>query len=88
MFLPFLAILAAYVWAGRVAATTAPDRPSTHACLAALGAFAGWLLVRVLVPVVQGDDLGFGPRAVLFNAMFAVAFGALGGTLRSSQARV
>ncbi|MET0885940.1 MAG: hypothetical protein ABWX92_05760, partial [Mycetocola sp.] len=87
LFIPFVAIIAAYVLAGRWAAMAAPDAPLRHAALAALGAFAGWMVVRVLVPVVQGNDLDIGARAVVFNAMFAVAFGVLGGALRSSHAR-
>ena len=86
LFIPFVAILAAYALAGRWAAMAAPDAPLAHAALAALGAFAGWMVVRVLVPLVQGNDLDIGPRAVVFNAMFAVAFGVLGGALRSSHA--
>ena len=88
LFIPFLAILAAYVLAGGVAAAGTPEYPLTHAGLAALGAFAGWLVVRVVVPLVLGNDLGFGVRSVVFNAMFAVAFGVLGGALRPGRARV
>ncbi len=87
LFIPFVAILGAYVLAGRFAAMAAPAAPLTHAALAALGAFVGWMVVRVLVPVIQGNDLDIGARAVAFNAMFAVAFGVLGGALRSSHAR-
>jgi hypothetical protein len=87
LFIPFVAIIGAYVLAGRFAAMAAPASPLTHAALAALGAFIGWMVVRVLVPVIQGNDLDIGARAVAFNAMFAVAFGVLGGALRSSHAR-
>ena len=87
LFIPFVAIIGAYVLAGRFAAMAAPALPLTHAALAALGAFIGWMVVRVLVPVIQGNDLDIGARAVAFNAMFAVVFGVLGGALRSSHAR-
>ena len=88
MFIPFVAVLVAYVHAGRLAGAAAPDAPLSHGALAALIAFAGWLLVRVAVPLVQGDDLGFGPRAIVTNAMFAAAFGLLGGALGTRNARV
>jgi hypothetical protein len=88
MFIPFVAVLAAYVAAGRVAATAAPDTPLSHGALAALVAFAGWLLVRVAVPLVQGDDLGFGVKAIVTNAIFAAAFGLVGGALSARDARV
>jgi hypothetical protein len=78
LFIPFVAVLVAYFLAGRVAAQHAPDAPMSHASIAGLGAFAGWLLVRVVVPLVQGDDLGFGGRAIVTNALFAITFGVLG----------
>lgn len=78
LFIPFLAVLLAYFLAGRVGAQHAPESPMTHASIAALGAFAGWLLVRVVVPLVQGNDLGFGGRAIVTNALFAITFGVLG----------
>ena len=60
LFIPFVAILGAYVLAGRFAAMAAPASPLTHAALAAFGAFVGWMVVRVLVPVIQGNDLDIG----------------------------
>jgi hypothetical protein len=87
LFVPFIAILAAYFVAGRRSARLAHDAPLTHAACAALGAFAGWLLVRVVVPLVRGDHLGFGGRAVVTNAMFAVAFGILGATVQPGPRR-
>jgi Na+-transporting NADH:ubiquinone oxidoreductase subunit NqrE len=88
LFVPFLAVLAAYLLAGRVAAQHAPDAPMAHAALAGLGAFAGWLLVRVVVPLVQGNDLGFGARAIVTNALFAVTFGVLGAVIGRRNAPV
>jgi hypothetical protein len=88
MVLPFLAILAAYAIAGRGAASVAPDAPLAHGTLAALAAFAGWLVVRIAVPLLAGDDLGFGIKAVVTNAMFAAAFGLLGGAMSARDARV
>jgi hypothetical protein len=87
MILPFLLVLAAYVVCGRVAAGLAPDAPLVHGAIAALISFLGWLVVRVAIPVVQGDDLGFGLRAVVTNAMFAAVFGLLGGALGMRSAR-
>jgi len=78
MWLPVVAIVAAYVVAGVVAGRGAPHAPLLHGAVAAVGTFAGWLGVRVAVPLVQGDDLGFGLRTVLVNALLAIGFGLLG----------
>ena len=59
MVLPFIAVLAAYVVCGRIAGGLAPDTPLSHGALAALISFGGWLLVRVTIPLVLGNDLGF-----------------------------
>jgi hypothetical protein len=88
MILPFLGILAAYVLAGFVAGRAAPAAPLSHGAVAALFAFGGWLLVRIVVPAVQGDHLGFGVKAVVTNAMLATAFGLFGGALSAREARV
>ena len=87
MVIPFLAVLAAYVVSGRIAGGLAPDTPLTHGALAALISFGGWLLVRVTIPLVFGNDLGFGGRAIVTNAMFATVFGVLGGALSMRDAR-
>ncbi|HEY5012829.1 MAG TPA: hypothetical protein VIK61_09015 [Acidimicrobiia bacterium] len=78
-FVAFVAILYAYATAGYGAARTRPDAPLAHGMLAGLGAFVVWLLVRLAVPLVRGDHIGFGVVEVVTNALFAVAFGALGG---------
>ena len=88
MILPFIAVLAAYVVCGRIAGGLAPDAPLSHGALAALISFGGWLLVRVTIPLVLGNDLGFGGRAIVTNAMFATVFGLLGGALSMRDARV
>lgn len=75
----FAAILYGYATAGYGAARTRPDAPLAHGMLAGLGAFLVWLLVRLAVPLVRGDRLGFGIVAVATNALFAVALGAAGG---------
>ena len=79
LFVAFVAILFAYATAGYGAARTRPDAPLAHGMLAGLGAFLVWLLVRLAVPLARGDRLGFGIVAVVTNALFAVALGALGG---------
>jgi hypothetical protein len=84
----FVGVVVAYVVCGRVAGGLAPDAPLSHGALAALISFAGWLAVRVAIPLVQGDSLGFGLRAVITNAMFACAFGLLGGAWSMRNARV
>jgi hypothetical protein len=79
LFVAFVAILYGYATAGYGAARTRPEAPLAHGMLAGLGAFAVWLLVRLVVPLARGDRLGFGIVAVFTNALFAVALGALGG---------
>lgn len=79
LFVAFVAILYAYATAGYGAARARPDAPLAHGMLAGLGAFVAWLLVRLAVPLVRGDRLGFGIVAVVTNALFAVALGAAGG---------
>ena len=73
---------------GRIAGGLAPGTPLTHGALAALISFGGWLIVRVTIPLVFGNDVGFGGRAIVTNAMFATAFGVLGGALSMRDARV
>jgi hypothetical protein len=79
LFVAFVAILFAYATAGYGAARSRPDAPLAHGMLAGLGAFLVWLLVRLAVPLARGERLGFGIVAVVTNALFAVALGALGG---------
>jgi uncharacterized membrane protein len=79
LFVPFLFVLAAYVAGGLVAGRSAGRAPLVHGALAALAGFGGWLAVRIVVPLVRGVEFGFGLRAVFVNAMFALAFGMLGG---------
>jgi len=80
LLVPFVAVLFAYFLAGRTAAARSPYAPVVHGIVAGLTAFAGWLGVRAAVPAVQGDGIGFGPRAVLTNALLAGAFAAFGST--------
>ncbi len=87
MWLPVVAIVAAYVAAGVVAGRGAPHAPLLHGAVAAVGTFAGWLAVRVAVPLAQGDDLGFGLRTVLVNALLAVGFGMLGAAFTRAAER-
>jgi len=81
----FIAILYAYATAGYGAARTRPEAPLSHGMLAGLGAFLVWLLVRLAVPLVRGEHLGFGVVAVVTNALFAVALGAAGGLLAARR---
>jgi hypothetical protein len=85
LFVAFVAILYAYATAGYGAARTRPDAPLAHGMLAGLGAFLAWLLVRLAVPLVRGDRLGFGIVAVVTNALFAVALGAFGGLVAARR---
>jgi hypothetical protein len=83
VFLPFLAILFAYAAAGYAGGRLSPWAPYAHGILAALGAFGAWVVIRVLERTVRGEEIGFGPRAVVTNAMFAAGLGLLGAALSS-----
>lgn len=80
LLVPFAAVLVAYFLAGRTAASRSRHAPVLHGIVAGLAAFAGWLAVRVAIPAAQGDEIGFGPRAVLVNALLAGTFAAFGAT--------
>ncbi len=83
----FVAILFAYVFVGFAAATFAPEAPLSNGAVAALVAFGGYLLVRVLVPVILSHDVDVSARSILLNAILATAFGMLGGALRQRDPR-
>ena len=85
--LPFFAILFTYVFVGFAAATYAPEAPLSNGAVAALVAFGGYLLVRVLVPVILSHDIDVSARSILLNAILATAFGMLGGALRQRDPR-
>jgi hypothetical protein len=79
--LPFLLILFAYAAAGYAGGRLGPWAPYAHGILAALGSFAIWCVFRVLERVVRGAHIGFGPRAVMTNAMFAAGLGLFGAAI-------
>jgi hypothetical protein len=81
LFIPFLLILFAYAAAGYAGGRLAPEAPYTHGILASLGAFVAWLVIRVGERLVRGEHIGFGPRAVMTNAMFAAGLGLFGAAI-------
>ena len=85
LFFLFVAILYGYATAGYGAARTRPESPLSHGILAGLGALIVWFAVSVTVRLARGEHLGFGVVAVVTNALFAVALGALGGLLAARK---
>jgi hypothetical protein len=81
VFIPFALILFAYAASGYAGGRLAPWAPYTHGILASLGAFATWLVIRVVERLVRGEHIGFGPRAVMTNAMFAAGLGLFGAAI-------
>ena len=79
--IPFIAILAAYVLAGVVAGRAGPDAPLSNGALAALLAFAAYLVVRIAVPLLLGNGVDLAAKSIVVNALLATAFGMLGGAL-------
>jgi len=81
LILPFLLILAAYVFAGFGAGTFAPTAPLVNGSVAALASFLGYLAVRIVVPAITGHDVDLTAKGVFINTLLAVAFGMFGGAL-------
>jgi hypothetical protein len=57
VFIPTLAILAAFFLAGFQAARAAQTSPYTHGALAALASFTAWLTLRMATHLVLGERL-------------------------------
>jgi len=90
----FFAVLAAFFVAGYVAGRGLPDRRLTVGIVAAVGAFALWLPIRVAIwaarddagGLVTGSDAVLRPGQVLSAAIFACGLGALGGLVGGGRA--
>ena len=90
----FFAVLAAFFVAGFVSGRALPDRRLTVGILAAIGAFALWLPIRVVIwavrddagGLVTGSDAVLRPGQVLTAAIFACGLGALGGLIGGGRA--
>jgi hypothetical protein len=89
VFIPFVAILAAFVLAGYQAARTARGSPYTHGALAGLASFMAWLTLRMGTHLVLGERLlgKEGDTAitvvltVITVALLSMSGGILGGLL-------
>ena len=57
VFIPVVAILAAFFLAGFKAARAAPTSPYTHGALAGLASFTAWLTMRMATHLVLGERL-------------------------------
>ena len=57
VFIPFLAIVAAFFLAGFKAARAAETSPYTHGALAGLASFTAWLTLRMATHLVLGERL-------------------------------
>ena len=57
VFVPFLAILGAFVLAGFQAAKAARSSPYSHGVLAGLASFTAWLTLRMATHLVLGERL-------------------------------
>lgn len=57
VFIPVVAILAAFFLAGFKAARAAPMSPYTHGALAGLASFTAWLTMRMATHLVLGERL-------------------------------
>src|SRR5262249_27760306 len=72
--IPFIAILAAYVLAGVVAGRAGPHAPLSNGALAALLAFAAYLVVRIAVPLLLGNDVDLPANSIVLNALLPPPF--------------
>jgi hypothetical protein len=90
-----LLIIAAFVPAGAYAARFARHAPLTNGALAGLGAFALWLVARVLIWLTRDDNRGLvSGRDPVFRLgqlfgflVISTAFGMVGGYLASRRGR-
>jgi hypothetical protein len=95
VFIPFVAILAAFVLAGHQAARTARGSPYTHGALAGLASFMAWLTLRMGTHLVLGERLlgkeGDTPLTVVLTvttvALLSMSGGILGGLLGGRDGR-
>jgi hypothetical protein len=93
VFIPAVAILAAFVLAGAKAAGAARTSPYTHGALAGLAAFTAWLTLRMATHLVLGDRLlgkdGDTPFTVVLTvatvALLSMSGGILGGLLGAGR---
>jgi hypothetical protein len=81
VFVPFVLILFAYAASGYAGGRLGSWAPYTHGILASMAALAAWLLFRVVERLARGEDIGFGPRELLTNAMFAAGLGLFGAAI-------
>ena len=95
VFIPFVAILAAFVLAGYQAARTARGSPYTHGALAGLASFMAWLTLRMGTHLVLGERLlgkeGDTAMTVVLTvttvALLSMSGGILGGLLGGRDER-
>ena len=82
-----------YVLAGLAAAKAATDAPLSNGIVAAIGAFALWIPIRILIWAIRDNGQGLlsgstpvlTPAGILGQIVFAAAFGAFGGWLASRR---
>jgi hypothetical protein len=90
-----LGLFLAYVVAGVVAGRRTPDAPLTNGLLAAVGAYLGWLPLRVLIWAARGESQGlfsgvdpvFTVSQLFGQLLFAAVFGIVGGLIGARQTR-
>lgn len=90
-----IALFVVYTAAGFVAARMADEAPFSNGMLAAIGAFVGWIPIRILIWAVrdsnQGLFTGRNPAltvgGIFGQLVFAAFFGVIGGYVASRRAR-
>lgn len=90
-----VALFVIYVIAGFTAARIARAAPLSNGILAAVGAFALWIPIRIAIWILRdssqtlfgGRDPVFTPARILGQIVFAALFGAIGGYLASRRSR-
>ena len=94
VFIPFVAILGAFVLAGYQAARAARRSPYTHGALAGLASFTAWLTLRMGTHLVlgerllgkEGDTAITVAMTVMTVALLSMSGGILGGLLGGRDA--
>jgi hypothetical protein len=90
-----LALFVSYVIAGLVAGRRTPNAPMTNGLLAGVGAFLGWLPLRILIWAARGESQGllsgvdpvFTVSQLFGQLLFAAVFGLIGGIIGARQTR-
>ncbi|MBK5286903.1 MAG: hypothetical protein JJE46_00415 [Acidimicrobiia bacterium] len=90
-----IALFTVYVVSGFVAARMAADAPYSNGMIGAIGAFVGWIPIRILIwavrdstqPLFTGRNPALTVGGIFGQLIFAAFFGVIGGYVASRRSR-